>query len=246
MFNSHSESSDDDPDFDLERNKKRGSASWLIGRDAALSSDEVGDPEENSDRKKKPRKESTPKTPSREPGTGKRPVGRPRKNSTSPNEPSAPKSRGRPRKNLTSTPTSTSPGQQTPGPSSSGAPEQVAASPTTANGLSQAPVVYQPGFPVVEPVRRPPGEFEYFCCVRGCESRDTSNKEGLWLFSLPEEPEAKRIWEERLRIDHHRNRPKSPRVCFRHFDRDDYVGRRQRLTGLRQGALPKVETTEHA
>lgn len=34
----------------------------------------------------------------------------------------------------------------------------------------------------------------------------------LWLFVLPDEPEVRCIWEDRLPIDHNRNRPKSPRA----------------------------------
>lgn len=103
----------------------------------------------------------------------------------------------------------------------------------------------QNGVPVVMPTsgpRQAQSEHEYYCCVRGCKSRDMTNKDGLWLFAMPNDPELRRIWEERLPINPERNRPKSPRVCFRHFDRDDYVRRQQRLAGLRQGALPVVET----
>ncbi|KAL3178744.1 hypothetical protein MRX96_009424 [Rhipicephalus microplus] len=46
------------------------------------------------------------------------------------------------------------------------------------------------------------------------------------------------LWDERLPIDYDRNRPQSPRVCFRHFEKADFVRRQQRLLGLREDAIP--------
>ncbi|KAH7952660.1 hypothetical protein HPB51_028181 [Rhipicephalus microplus] len=43
-------------------------------------------------------------------------------------------------------------------------------------------------------------------------------------------------------IDYDRNRPQSPRVCFRHFEKADFMRRRQKLLGLRKDAIHlKVE-----
>uniref|UniRef100_A0A131YZ58 THAP domain containing protein n=1 Tax=Rhipicephalus appendiculatus TaxID=34631 RepID=A0A131YZ58_RHIAP len=94
---------------------------------------------------------------------------------------------------------------------------------------------------VVEPSKKADDK-TYYCCVRECESGDTSDKEGLWLFAMPENEELMSLWDERLPIDYERNRPLSPRVCFRHFEKADFVRRQQRLLGLREDAIPlKVE-----
>lgn len=91
-------------------------------------------------------------------------------------------------------------------------------------------------------------EFTEWCSGRhanykpGCKLRDTTDKDDLWLSALTDDPELRRIWDERLPINHERNRPKSPRVCFWHFKKDDYMRCQQRLAGLRQGALPLIET----
>lgn len=283
MFDSHSECSDDDPDFSFERNKKQGKASWLGRQGASSSSEEVDDPDEKAGRRKKARKEKTPK----EPGTAKRPVGRPRKNCAQPPEASTPqRPRGRLSKShatmpatasggspaaampatampaaatpVPATPAATTPAAttlaatdgsvpaQTSGQTSLGTPPaRVISSQVTAVRSTPVPVNLQDGVLVVVPttsLRQSQRKHDYYCCVRGCKSRDTTDKDGLWLFALPEDPELRRVWDERLPINHERNRPQSPRVCFRHFDKDDYVRRQQRLAGLRQGALPLVET----
>lgn len=96
---------------------------------------------------------------------------------------------------------------------------------------------------VVEPVKK--ADKTYYCCVRGCDSGDTSDKDGLWLFAMPEKQEIKSEWVERLPIDYERNRPLSPRVCFRHFDKSDFVRRQQRLLGLREDAIPlKIDLSD--
>lgn len=89
---------------------------------------------------------------------------------------------------------------------------------------------------VIEPVKK--ADKTYYCCVRGCDSGDTSDRDGLWLFAMPEKQELKSVWVEQLPIDYERNRPLSPRVCFRHFDKSDFVRRQQRLLGLREDAIP--------
>ncbi|XP_050032683.1 uncharacterized protein [Dermacentor andersoni] len=89
---------------------------------------------------------------------------------------------------------------------------------------------------VVEPVKK--ADKTYYCCVHGCDSGDTSDKDGLWLFAMPEKQELMSVWVERLPINYERNRPLSPRVCFRHFDKSDFVRRQQRLLGLREDAIP--------
>lgn len=98
---------------------------------------------------------------------------------------------------------------------------------------------------VVEPVKK--ADKTYYCCVRGCDSGDTSDKDGLWLFAMPEKQEIKSEWVERLPINYERNQPLSPRVCFRHFDKSDFVRRQQRLLGLREDAIPlKIDLSDDA
>ncbi|KAG0426497.1 hypothetical protein HPB47_026407 [Ixodes persulcatus] len=82
------------------------------------------------------------------------------------------------------------------------------------------------------------GEKSYYCCVRGCSSANVSDRDGLWLFEMPKEASIMSAWDNRLPLDYERNRPHSPRVCFRHFEKSDFVRRQQRLVGLREGALP--------
>lgn len=91
---------------------------------------------------------------------------------------------------------------------------------------------------VMEPARQSEGH-KYYCCVRGCASANVSDKDGLWLFAMPDEEALMSSWDERLPINYERNRPLSPRVCFRHFDKADFVRRQQRLVGLQEKALPK-------
>ncbi|KAH7978062.1 hypothetical protein HPB49_004350 [Dermacentor silvarum] len=64
----------------------------------------------------------------------------------------------------------------------------------------------------------------------------------------PHERERKRRhkskWVERLPINYERNRPLSPRVGFRHFDKSDFGRRQQRLLGLREDAITlKIDLT---
>ncbi|KAK8784922.1 hypothetical protein V5799_008717 [Amblyomma americanum] len=94
---------------------------------------------------------------------------------------------------------------------------------------------------IIEPARTL-DDRSYYCCVEGCVSGTTSDKDGLWLFAMPEKEQLMSAWDERLPIDYERNRPLSPRICFRHFDKSNFVRRQQRLLGLKQDALPvKVE-----
>lgn len=271
MFDSHSDCSDDDPDFSVER-KKQGKTGWLSQQGASSSEEEIYDPDAETSRRKKPRKVGTPKTPNapppKDPRAGRRSVGRPRKSSTvPPSEMSTPRRpHGGPRKYSATTPGTTNgagyhnwmDGQPSAGhssgspplgtfgqPSSGAPPAQVVPLAAAVTGSSPVPINSQDKVPVIVPtvsIRQTPGEHDYYCCVRNCMSRDITNRDGLWLFALPDDPELLRIWNERLPIDHERNRPRSPRVCFRHFEKDDYVRRQQRLTGLRQGALPVKET----
>ncbi|CAN8002258.1 unnamed protein product, partial [Ixodes hexagonus] len=90
---------------------------------------------------------------------------------------------------------------------------------------------------VIEPAPQS-GEKCYYCCVRGCSSANVSDRDGLWLFEMPKEASIMSAWDNRLPLDYERNRPNSPRVCFRHFEKSDFVRRQQRLVGLREGALP--------
>uniref|UniRef100_G3MM21 THAP-type domain-containing protein n=1 Tax=Amblyomma maculatum TaxID=34609 RepID=G3MM21_AMBMU len=97
---------------------------------------------------------------------------------------------------------------------------------------------------VIQPIQTS-GRENYYCCVEGCSSGDTSDKQGLWLFAMPENEQHMSAWDERLPINYERNRPRSPRICYRHFEKAQFVRRQQRLIGLKRDALPiKTERPE--
>ncbi|XP_064478951.1 uncharacterized protein LOC135392181 isoform X2 [Ornithodoros turicata] len=86
-------------------------------------------------------------------------------------------------------------------------------------------------------------ENSYRCCVKSCVSGNLSDKDGLWLFPLPKSEDTLHAWEEHLQIDKEHNSPLSPRVCFRHFDKADFIRKQQRFVGLCEGAVPKCAAT---
>lgn len=91
-----------------------------------------------------------------------------------------------------------------------------------------------------------PGE-KYICCVTGCSSGSLSNVDGLWLYPLPEDKELLETWNREVKpIDLDANRPRSPRICFRHFDTTSFVRRQQRLLGLKKGAVPSAAASAAA
>lgn len=87
----------------------------------------------------------------------------------------------------------------------------------------------------------------YICCVTGCSSGTLSNIDGLWLYPLPEDKELREAWNREIKpIDLEANRPRSPRICFRHFDSSSFVRRQQRLMGLKKGAVPSASASAAA
>lgn len=74
-----------------------------------------------------------------------------------------------------------------------------------------------------------------------------SNVDGLWLYPLPEDKELREAWTREIKpIDLEANRPRSPRICFRHFDSSSFVRRQQRLMGLKKGAVPSISASAAA
>uniref|UniRef100_A0A224YCW1 Micronuclear linker histone polyprotein n=1 Tax=Rhipicephalus zambeziensis TaxID=60191 RepID=A0A224YCW1_9ACAR len=83
----------------------------------------------------------------------------------------------------------------------------------------------------------------YKCSVQGCPSSTDKCFVGLWLFALPSEKSSallRSAWLNSLPIDEEVNRPQSPRVCFQHFGKDDFVSIKNRLVGLYEEAVPSV------
>nr|XP_050027096.1 serine-rich adhesin for platelets-like isoform X1 [Dermacentor andersoni] len=110
-------------------------------------------------------------------------------------------------------------------------------------------------FPVLQldrPVRLPLVKEEgspYKCSVRGCPSSTGQCFIGLWLFALPSEETSAQLrsaWLENVPIDPEINRPRSPRVCFQHFAKDDFVSNKNRLMGLNAKAVPSVGIPKQA
>ncbi|XP_077489936.1 uncharacterized protein LOC144100896 isoform X2 [Amblyomma americanum] len=94
----------------------------------------------------------------------------------------------------------------------------------------------------VEPVRLPLVKTEgslYKCCVPGCPSTDDEFFTGLWLFALPTDEAVRTTWLEKIHVDPEINRPLSPRVCFQHFEKEDFVARNRCFIGLSGSALPR-------
>lgn len=83
----------------------------------------------------------------------------------------------------------------------------------------------------------------YRCSVQGCPSNTDECCIGLWLFALPCEEDSaplRSAWLNSVPIDEEVNRPRSPRVCFRHFEKDDFVSNKNRLAGLYEKAVPSI------
>lgn len=83
----------------------------------------------------------------------------------------------------------------------------------------------------------------YKCSVQGCPSSTDKCFVGLWLFALPCEKSSAALrsaWLNNVPIDPEVNRPRSPRVCFQHFEKADFVSNKNRLVGLCNKAVPSV------
>lgn len=80
----------------------------------------------------------------------------------------------------------------------------------------------------------------YMCCVRGCSAAGPEPFTGIWLFALPADEDLRLAWYERVPVDPDVNRPLSPRLCFQHFDEEDFVVVKDRPRGLAEDAVPKM------
>lgn len=80
----------------------------------------------------------------------------------------------------------------------------------------------------------------YKCCVRGCRAGGPEPFTGIWLFALPADEDLRSAWYERVPVVPEVNRPLSPRVCFQHFDEEDFVVVKDRPRGLTEDAVPKI------
>ncbi|XP_037523697.1 uncharacterized protein LOC119400865 [Rhipicephalus sanguineus] len=84
----------------------------------------------------------------------------------------------------------------------------------------------------------------YKCCVWGCRAAGPEPFTGIWLFSLPADEALRSTWCENLPVDPEINRPLSPRVCFQHFDEEDFVVVRGRPRGIAEDAVPMLMRNE--
>lgn len=108
--------------------------------------------------------------------------------------------------------------------------------------------VFQYDRPVRLPLVKEEGS-PYNCSVRGCPSSTGQCFIGLWLFALPSEESSaplRSAWLKNVPIDPEINRPRSPRVCFQHFAKDDFVTNKNRLVGLNEKAVPSVGIPKQA
>lgn len=108
--------------------------------------------------------------------------------------------------------------------------------------------IFQHDRPVRLPVVKEEGS-PYNCSVRGCPSSTGQCFIGLWLFALPSEESSaplRAAWLKNVPIDPEINRPRSPRVCFQHFAKDDFVTNKNRLVGLDEKAVPSVGIPKQA
>lgn len=78
----------------------------------------------------------------------------------------------------------------------------------------------------------------YKCCVWGCRAAGSEPFTGIWLFALPADKTLKSAWCESIPIDFENNRPRSPRLCFEHFKKEDFVLFKDRPIGLVDNAVP--------
>lgn len=89
----------------------------------------------------------------------------------------------------------------------------------------------------------------YKCSVSQCPLSKHECSVGLWLFALPCETTDSKMrtaWETSIEIDPTINHPLSPRVCYRHFAKSDFVMRKQRLMGLEEDAVPSIQIPAEA
>lgn len=97
-----------------------------------------------------------------------------------------------------------------------------------------------------EPVRQPmikEKDSPYKCSVQGCPSSGDKCFIGLWLFALPSAESSAPMhsaWLNSVPIDPEINRPRSPRICFQHFVKEDFVSTKKRLVGLSENAVPSI------
>lgn len=108
--------------------------------------------------------------------------------------------------------------------------------------------IFQHDRPVRLPLVKEEGS-PYNCSVRGCPSSTGQCFIGLWLFALPSEESSaplRSAWLKNVPIDPEINRPRSPRVCFQHFAKDDFVTNKNRLVGLDEKAVPSVGIPKQA
>ncbi|XP_070378988.1 uncharacterized protein [Dermacentor albipictus] len=78
----------------------------------------------------------------------------------------------------------------------------------------------------------------YKCCVWGCRAAGDEPFTGIWLFALPADQALRSAWFQNVPIDPENNRPLSPRLCFQHFKKEDFVVFKDRPIGLAEDAVP--------
>ncbi|XP_050032792.2 uncharacterized protein [Dermacentor andersoni] len=78
----------------------------------------------------------------------------------------------------------------------------------------------------------------YKCCIGGCPVAGDEPFTGIWLFALPANQALKSAWFESVPIDPEINRPLSPRLCFQHFKKEDFIMFKDRPIGLTEDAVP--------
>ncbi|XP_075558240.1 uncharacterized protein LOC142590209 [Dermacentor variabilis] len=78
----------------------------------------------------------------------------------------------------------------------------------------------------------------YRCCVWGCRAAGDEPFTGIWLFALPANQALKSAWFKSVPIDPEINRPLSPRLCFQHFKKEDFIVFKDRPIGLAEDAVP--------
>ncbi|XP_077527071.1 uncharacterized protein LOC144138585 isoform X2 [Haemaphysalis longicornis] len=123
---------------------------------------------------------------------------------------------------------------------------------TTPTGSEQQCVKVDQSFYPPKAVRQPVLKEKgtaYKCSVSQCPLSTRECAVGLWLFALPCKKTYAKLradWEASIKIDPKINHPLSPRVCFRHFAKTDFVSRKQRLLGLEEYAVPTIQVPGEA
>lgn len=111
-----------------------------------------------------------------------------------------------------------------------------------ANRNAKMPPLLYLNEPVRQPMIKEKGS-PYKCSVQGCPSSGDKCFIGLWLFALPSAESSASMhsaWLNGVPIDPEINRPRSPRVCFQHFVKEDFVSTKKRLVGLSEKAVPSI------